>query len=126
METTFNKFRKSLSDKWKSSGYAFDADDLDASATPRRWHEEVLIPFAESGGVFTWSTLRSICGNGAWHSLSWYGRNYSGCLPDHCDIKTGKARGRHGEEKLMPDERYAMEEFLPTNAMLTHTDDNAQ
>jgi hypothetical protein len=89
--TTFRIFQESIANEWKANGYEFDAYDLNASATPQRWHEEALIPHAEAGGTFGFPTLQSIAGDGAWHGLAWYAKHYPNSIPAHCEIQTGRA-----------------------------------
>jgi hypothetical protein len=93
--TTYRKFLESIAAAWTAEGYEFDDTDLKASAPPSRWHEEVLIPHCEAGGKFGFATLQSMMGEGAHHGLAWYGKNFPGCLPGHCDIHTGRAIPRN-------------------------------
>jgi hypothetical protein len=92
---TYSKFCALIEAEWKAEGYDYDEEDLQDATSPRRWHQEHLIPFAQSGGKFAWHTMRSICGKGAWCSLSWYQVNF-GSVPETADIHTGKQRPARG------------------------------
>jgi hypothetical protein len=87
---TFNQFQDEVALRWDASGYKYDKQDLDATATNQLWHTQNLLPFVEGGGELPMAVCKSIVKHG-WNSLDWFARHYPKCLGENVYAKSGRA-----------------------------------
>lgn len=95
---TFGGFQATLRLRYQAEGLEFDQYDIDAAAGPSQWHEQELLPWAESGETFTKDVCRSIARHGI-HGLAWFARHFQESVPADIDIKTGLTLAKKGLKK---------------------------